>query len=338
MQLTLDVGVTDLAATRFATSPLIETVTAILLLAHPDKSAVNLPWVRWARTQLYEKPLRLPRLWPLIVNGRPSWPEWLAPAPRVRWPGIREELDVIRATPLAQIEVSLGRVFGEGPRPESAAGLLDRPAESLAAIAAELLDCHDRLIGPHWERIRAVCDADIAYRAGGALASGGARSLLNDLHPRLRWSDGRLTLTDARDVRPSREAVLGPDGLVLVPSVFIWPGVSVKPSTTTQTTIRYPARGAAAVWEAGTPSLAATENLLGRSRAWLLTALRSPATPGSLALRLGVTRSAVSQHLKVLYRSGLVERQHSGRQVLYWASDLGLALLSRSRPEERSDE
>jgi DNA-binding transcriptional ArsR family regulator len=248
---------------------------------------------------------------------------------------------VVRATPLAQLELSLGRVFGEGPRPESAAGLLDRPAESLAAIAAELLDCHDRLIGPHWQRMRAVLDADIAYRAGGALASGGARSLFNDLHPQLRWSDGQLTLTDSSDVRPSRKAVLGPDGLVLVPSVFIWPGVSMKPSTTTQTTVRYPARGSATVWEtavretavrdAGTPSLTATEDLLGAPRARLLTALRSPATPGSLALRLGVTRSAVSQHLRVLYRSGLVDRQRSGRQVLYWTSELGLVLLSRAR-------
>jgi DNA-binding transcriptional ArsR family regulator len=41
----------------------------------------------------------------------------------------------------------------------------------------------------------------------------------------------------------------------------------------------------------------------------------------------GVTPGAVSQHLAVLYRGGLVDRQRSGRTVLYQASELGFALL-----------
>ena len=73
--------------------------------------------------------------------------------------------------------------------------------------------------------------------------------------------------------------------------------------------------------------LAAVESLLGAPRARLLSALRSPATTSALAGRFGVTPSAVSQHLAVLYRGGLVDRQRSGRTVLYQASELGLALL-----------
>jgi DNA-binding transcriptional ArsR family regulator len=46
-----------------------------------------------------------------------------------------------------------------------------------------------------------------------------------------------------------------------------------------------------------------------------------------LARRLAVTPSAVSQHLAVLHRGGLVDRHRSGRAVLYQASELGLALL-----------
>ena len=59
----------------------------------------------------------------------------------------------------------------------------------------------------------------------------------------------------------------------------------------------------------------------------LLTALRSPATTTALARRLGVTPSAVSQHLTVLYRGGLVDKRRSGRAVLYQTTALGLALL-----------
>jgi DNA-binding transcriptional ArsR family regulator len=66
--------------------------------------------------------------------------------------------------------------------------------------------------------------------------------------------------------------------------------------------------------------------LLGRVRAGLLEALRSPATTTDLARALGVTPSAVSQHLRVLRENGLVARERTGRQVLYLTTDLGAAL------------
>ena len=65
-------------------------------------------------------------------------------------------------------------------------------------------------------------------------------------------------------------------------------------------------------------------------RARLLGALRSPATTSALARRFGVTPSAVSQHLTVLHRSGLIDRQRRGRTVLYQTSPLGLALLGKA--------
>ena len=224
-------------------------------------------------------------------------------------------------------------MFGGRPWPDTAEDLFERPRESLAELAAELAECHDRLIVPHWERMRPVLDADIAYHAG-LLAGGGARSLFSDLHPGLRWAEGKLLMTDAEDGL-DRQVMLGPDGLVLVPSMFIWPEWSVKKSTSTQTTLLYPARGVARVWDDLDPrssgqagELAAVESLLGAPRARLLSALRSPATTSALAGRFGVTPGAVSQHLAVLYRGGLVDRQRTGRTVLYQASELGLALLA----------
>jgi DNA-binding transcriptional ArsR family regulator len=111
----------------------------------------------------------------------------------------------------------------------------------------------------------------------------------------------------------------------------------VKKATSTQTTLLYPARGVARVWDdlgapeparsGGASDLAAVESLLGAPRARLLSALRSPATTSALARRFGVTPGAISQHLAVLYRGGLVDRQRTGRAVLYQASELGLALL-----------
>ena len=327
MLLVLELDVADLAATRFAISPLHETTRAMLLLANPSPPVVNLPWVRWARAQLGRRPLRMPRAWPLIVNGLPTHPEFLSPAPSVKAPGLDAELARVRATPAEPVQASLRRVFGDHPWPDSATELFERPTESLAEIADELAECHDRLVGPHWERIQPVLEADIVYRAG-LLAGGGARSLFSDLHPDLRWSGGTLTLTDS-DEGPSRfRVMMGPDGVVLIPSVFNWPLGSVSKATSSQTTLIYPARGTATVWEGGAAAVPdAVEELLGQARARLLGALRSPSTTSALALRFGVTPSAVSQHLAVLHRNGLVDRERSGRRVLYQASELGLALL-----------
>ena len=337
MLLVLELDVADLAATRFAISPLSETVRAVQLLADRDTPMANAPWVRWARAELGWRPLRLPRLWPLIVNGLPTHPEFLVPAPEVRMPEFGAELARLRATPAVAVRASLHRVWAGHPWPESARELAARPRASLAEIATEIGECHDRLIAPHWERIRPVLEADISYRAG-LLADGGARSLFSDLHPDLRWSGGTLTLTDT-DTGPSPFKIrLGPGGVVLMPSIFNWPRVSPSRATSTQTILLYPARGAATVWEGGVwPGGAraeaaggheeAAEALLGAPRVRLLAALRSPATTTALAGRLGVTPGAVSQHLAVLHRGGLVDKRRSGRAVLYQTTALGLALL-----------
>ena len=353
MRLMLELGVADLAATRFAVSPLHETLRALPLLASPDQSAMNRPWVRWALAELDRQPLRMPRVWPLLVTGLPYMPEFLFPAPSGKSPDLDEELAAVCATPAGAVRTSLRNVFGEGPWPDTATDLSERPAESLAEIAAEVADYHDRLIAPHWERIRSVLDADISYHAG-LLAGRGARSLFSDLHPDLRWSAGQLFMTDAEHWQADPSVTLGPDGLVLVPSVFGWPDRSIKKATSTQTTLLYPARGAATVWQVpaapgalgGLAALGAPgalgalgalggevptiESLLGAPRARLLGALRSPATTSALASNFGVTPSAVSQHLAVLHRSGLVDRERVGRRVLYQASELGLALLDQA--------
>ncbi len=326
--LVISLDVAELAATRFATSPLGETIRALQLLARPSPPAVNLPWLHWARVRLDQRPLRVARLWPLVVTGLPVYPEFLLPAPAGQWPAFTDELGRLAATPAAAVRASLRRVFADGPWPPSAAELFERP--ECGQLAAELADCHDRLIAPHWERIRAVLDADIAYRTG-LLASGGARQLFRDMHPDLTWAAGTLTLADADTGRTRFQVEKGPDGLVLMPTVFGWPDVSLRKATSTQTTMMYPARGAATVWHAiadrpagGTPA----EHLLGAARVRLLSALRSPATTTVLARQFGVTPSALSQHLMFLHRGGLLNRQRSGRTVLYQTSELGLALLT----------
>ncbi|WP_410667511.1 metalloregulator ArsR/SmtB family transcription factor [Amycolatopsis sp. cmx-4-68] len=322
MALTIELGVAELAATRFALSPLSETVAGLQQLGGIDRQASTLPWLRRAEDELARAPLDLPWTWPLIVTGRPGWPEFLVPAPRGSGPSIEDDLATLRRTTAQQVRRSLGRVFGADLR-GTVAELAEDPVAGLTAIAAELRKAHDRLVAPHWPRIRAVLDADVAHRAR-LLATGGAERLFAGLHPDLRWRDGKLLLTGDRPVHR------GPGGLVLIPVVLGSPHVLVKRSTSTQTTVRYPARGRGALWTAGTrPPPAGPVRLLGRARARLLEALRSPATTTDLARALGVTPSAVSQHLAVLRENGLVARERSGRQVVYVTTALGTSLLDR---------
>jgi DNA-binding transcriptional ArsR family regulator len=336
MRQTISLGVDDLAATRFAVSPLAETVFALQLLRTGGAGTVNQPWLRWARHELARRPLSLPLLWPLLRDGlRSVRPEFLTPAPAVRAPAFDEESERIRATPSGDVRASLERVYGWrdfDPWPDSARELAARPGQTLKLIVGELTAAHTRLIAPHWDRMRAVLDADIAYR-GGVLAHGGAAALFAGLHPGVRWAAAKITVSSNRPGPREYQVRRGPGGgLVLVPSVLIWPEATVKGYSSSQTTLRYPARGTAAVWEqslAPVPADQALRDLLGTPRARLLEALRCPSSTAALARALNVSPPAVSQHLAVLRRCGLVDRTRSGREVLYQTSDIGLALLDR---------
>ena len=321
----VDLDVTELAGTRFAISPLAETIAALLLLGGRAAPEPHLRWLRWAKQQAGT--LSLPATWHLLVNDRPSWPEFLLPAPDGYETTIDEDLAAMRRTTDRQVRTVLVRTFSDDP-PPSAARLAARPADGLRQIAAELRTAYERLIAPHWPRIRALLDADVAYRAA-QLTAGGADRLFAGLHPDLQWREGRLTQHSRPGDRVIRPA---PGGLVLMPSALGVPYTHIRASTSTWTTVRYPARGVGALWTAGTrPAGGAVVKLLGRARADLLETLRSPATGTDLARSLGVTPSAVSQHLRVLREAGLIARVRSGRRVLYVTTALGLALLDGAR-------
>jgi DNA-binding transcriptional ArsR family regulator len=324
----VDVGVVELAATRFAMSPLGETVSGLQMLGLGGDLGRLRPWARWARSELRRSGLSLPTAWPLLVTGRKSFPEFLTPSPPLPEPTIDEELARVRRTRAAQVRTSVQRVFG-ADRPEPADRLTRQPAGTLRAITDELRAAHDLLVAPHWPRLRAVLIADIGYRAR-RLAVNGAGRLFADLNPDITWDGGRLRI---ERMGQDQSVSLGSRGLVLVPSVLIDRHVRIKLHTTTQIALRYPARGVADLWTAGLnePRVSAVQ-LLGRPRARLLEAIRAPATTGGLARSLGVTPSAISQHLRVLRASGLVVTERAGRSAVHLITDLGSALLDPDLP------
>lgn len=324
--LRVDLSVGDLADTHFAISPLFETVAALRVLRDPGRHAFHLPWVRWAQAALEAEPLALPRLWPLLVE---PWhqPEVLLPAPATRLPSLAEELKRLQAMTRPQLQGSLERVFGDRP-PDAARALLGRPKRELERLANELTAAFDRLLAPHWSRMRALLEADIVHRAR-ALAEVGAARMFAELHSRLAWKADHLVLLDPTPGKGATQAVrLGPGGLVLVPSVFIWPELYIKSRTVTRTTIRYPVRGIGVLWDdAAQPTSVGLTRLLGRRRAEILELLQTPQGTGQLARRLGVSDAAASQHVSVLRQAGLVTTTELGRHRLHATSGLGQRLI-----------
>ncbi len=204
--------------------------------------------------------------------------------------------------------------------------LLADPARAVRELADLLERAWAVLVEPHWPRLRALLEADILFHTR-RLAAGGLESLFDGLHPELAWDAASLTLTIERPTHHDR--VLGGQGLLLMPSAFVWPQIAGGFDPPWQPTVVYPARGVGALWTpAGEDTPTALARLLGRARADVLCALDEPASTTALAHRLGLAPSTVSAHLGVLHAAGLLISARRGHQVLYERTPLAIALTT----------
>ncbi|MCP9206697.1 ArsR/SmtB family transcription factor [Streptomyces sp. NEAU-Y11] len=311
--------VEDLANTRFALSPLHETLLSLRVLQDPGLSALHLPWRRSVLGGLGALDTEL--LMSLVAQRR-TLPDFLTPHPAGFAPDFEEQLAVVRRTPPARVRHDLILAHAPDPLPGAlhTATEGDGPVAGLRDAICELLRRYwETALEPMWPQMRLVLEADMTYRAR-QLALGGARLLFADMHPNLRWRDGTLSID--KMISSHRVAAAG-KGLLLLPSVFAHkPAPPVSPEVPPR--LVYPSRGVATLWEpAPTAHATALVSLIGAPRARLLGLLEEPLPTVEMARRLRVTPSAVSQHLRVLHAAGLVTRARDGRQVLYRRSALG---------------
>jgi DNA-binding transcriptional ArsR family regulator len=309
----------DVARIRFAFSPLWELVLSLVVLRAPARHSLHLPWVQAVRPRLAD--LDLTELFALVpVRGVVA--DFLSPPPTSPLPDLATELDLVRRTEHDRVIADVTDVTAV-PRSVLDA-VRDDPRGALERITATLGVYWDLAFAAHWPRVRALLEADVLWRSR-RLAVGGAHALFEDLHETVRWHGDRLTASDPWE----HSGVLSGEGLLLVPSAMAWPTVR-KMVHPYQPVLAYPARGIATVWDNGQPpSPKALTDLLGRTRARLLTALAEPNSTTALAKRLAVTPGAISQHLSVLRASGLVSRSRVGTSVLYRRTTRGDALVAQ---------
>jgi DNA-binding transcriptional ArsR family regulator len=334
MSLVLNFGRDDPARVRFAASPLWETMAALRVLSEPHRHGYHLPWLDAVRSEVD----RL-ELWPLLaLSPRSGWtPDFLSPTPAGPGAGIEDQLARVRATPPAQVahevERSLTQRSGQ-PVPAGAWPLLDDPLATRTRLADLLEQCWHLLVAPHWPRLRDLLQSDVLYRTQ-TLAGYGLERVLADLHPRVRWTGRAIVLAGS----PAARHRLTGTGLLLMPSVFVWPDVAVVVDPPAQPALIYPARGIAEWWQpAPTRHSGALAGLLGRTRAALLESLAEPASTQTLARRHEVAASTVSEHLAVLYQAGLLTRRRYRHEVVYQQTRLGEELARPQSARSRSDQ
>jgi DNA-binding transcriptional ArsR family regulator len=319
----IELGVEDLANTRFAISPLAEVVLSLRALVDPSQHTLHLPWLRAVRGQLDVDDRQLlhslagPSRIPPDFRGTPSraLPDFLTPRPTRFIPHIEDELTTVQATPPEIVRRDLLATHAPDPVPE----LLQSVTRTDKRATVRLLNAICEALHRYWERAR-------------QLATGGARRLFADMHPNIRWSDGVLSITEM--VGHHTIAAAG-RGLLLLPSIFApKPAPPLDPGE--PPFLAYPSRGIGTLW-APPPQAEPTAlvDLLGHTRALLLQMLDEPVATVEIARRLKVTPSAVSQHLQVLHASGLLIRARDRRQVLYRRALIGDQLIGNTHDSRR---
>jgi DNA-binding transcriptional ArsR family regulator len=336
----------------FAYSPIIEEIFSLHVITQPKHHPLQHDWVRSAR-QLPRELRRRINEFSFAYDG--YMPNLLSPTGH--YASFDSELESLRATDIQQIRGEFLRPFAlEFPRdphvldsPEVQQVVLRRAAdhgpdsERLIRLALDepesLLDQFVQLLSVFWseafEQQWARLEPQLAAvvsDAGHALASQGPHEFLSALSPRLR-SDPRASLLWI-DKDPDGELTMRPGSqLVLVPSAYIWPHLGVELDESLPSII-YPAPFMTQRAHPNIPPKELLRVLRALADDTRLRALRliaeHPRSTQELAQLVGISESALSKHLRLMFEAGILTTQRHGYYVLYQLASPRIEALSAS--------
>jgi DNA-binding transcriptional ArsR family regulator len=316
-----------LARSRFVVSPLAETVAAYTVLTVPTPPGV--PWQRsfraahrdaWQELLAGAPVLRVlaDRLWRPRVGDRPGWmADFLTLPPLGGAATFEEELDQLAAWDEDRMRAEIRSLHGRVPAELERGGLRDAVADLLTWVWTTT-------VAGDWPRRRRVLEADVVSRTA-RLATAGWAGVLPTLGPRLAWEGGSRLRINGYDL-PDRD-LAGADELSFVPVHAN--GSWVAWEVPRRYAVVYPVSGAQS--PPGRATGSGLDRLVGGNRARVLTLLDEPRSTTQLAALAGLPLGAVGNHLRVLLDAGAVLRRRSGREVLYWRTQLGDGLVAAGR-------
>ncbi|RBJ01058.1 transcriptional regulator [Micromonospora provocatoris] len=303
------------ARSRFTVSPMAETVGALKALSHPKvpwEQAWRRPHVDAFRAMLAARPVV--RALVEASFGLRWVADFLTIAPASADPTFAEELAAVERLPDERIRADL-RATRPGPL---AAELL---ADGLTGQVVELLDwIWTHTVAPEWPERERRLRADIVARTA-ALSTRGLAGAIADINRNVRWlGDGRLQVNDYPEPPLSLHAA---EQLVFLPAHcrrgwVVWDAPA-------RFGMVYPARGI--LVDPTSPAPGGLARLIGANRAGILARLDAPLSTSQLVVVTGLSLGTVSDHLRVLLDAGAVAKRRSGREVLYWRTPLGAALV-----------
>ncbi|ONI74227.1 transcriptional regulator [Kribbella sp. ALI-6-A] len=344
--ISISLNTDDVSRIRFAFSPVWETVTSVRALSNNSLGSVHGPWLRKVRPLLGEHEsedgdrrgeLRMAReqaddefaealrLLRALIPAIGYIPDFITPAPPRRSTSFEAGLAAIEATPYELVVDELGKLHHDTPDP-LLPGLIADPGAALTRITAALRTYWQRAVEPDWRRMRALLQDDLVFRLD-ELATGGFERLFRNLHPSVRLNGNRIEIE--RPFVCCDGVPKGGQGVLLVPCVFTWPRTLMVTAAPHVPTITYPPRGLGRLWESqqdteGSP----LADLVGRTRAAIVSHLDLPMSTTHLAHALDVSAPTLSVHLGILRNAGVVDSRRDGRTVLYYRTSLGNQLLA----------
>ncbi|QWF79519.1 ArsR/SmtB family transcription factor [Amycolatopsis sp. CA-230715] len=300
-----------LSRSRFALSPLAETMGSMIVLAKPRTDAWLAAWHARHHDRFRAALDGDPFATGLVrLLGSTKWiPRYVAipPSGGMRTSFADELANVAKAAD-GNVRAGLEKSVEYSWRRHDLGWLSEK---DLAGRTAEVLEFVWRQhVRPDWPRRRTLLERDVTYRAG-LLAAYGWPAALRRMGRRSAWV-GADAISFGDRAAPDR--IVGDDGMLFVP-VSVSSGSWLCEDPPDRHALVYPARGFAA--EARERPRGALGRLLGENRAAILTELDRPATSSELAALLDLSLGTVGGHLAVLRDAGLVVGERAGRRVVY---------------------
>jgi DNA-binding transcriptional ArsR family regulator len=316
-----------LAASRFVTSPLIETVNALGVLASGNPQLWERGWLA-RHSQAFLDRIKTDPFSTALAQAMQSG-RWL-PVDLSVPPGpgdvtFEQELARVRLVPSQVAKFDLT----QGARGQLPAALdVSDPARAFADLVQW---AWDHTVRTDWPRRKRKYEADIISRTT-VLSQRGWAAAIGGIARDVRWlGNGQLQIT----IQDHPPFDLRHAELLFIPSSL--PGGRVAWEYPARFAVVYPAAGMLA----SPASPAAPESLrrlLGPTRAEILLLIGQPITTTQLAAVTGLALGTVGDHLRVLADAGLAERHRSGANVLYHRTPMGKQLLGHQDPEETASQ
>lgn len=221
------------------------------------------------------------------------------------------------------------RALTDHPLPAWTRELSDRDSAARRDVALAVEAFHAVAFAGRWAHMQSYLEV-AAERMARTVATEGVERLFAGLAPFARW---RAPVLEVLTPIECHDEHLDGRGLVIIPSLFIWPGPKLLKSTIDKDapmTLVVPVLRDIADFATAWGPRATNEALialLGRTRAAALQEIAEGCTTTELARRLGVSPATASEHASILREAGLIESWRHRNTMRHQATTLGIALL-----------